>query len=74
MDNVQPPRYFLGGYSTVRVQKHKMIYPQYDFFTIWAMRREVSAEDRVSGPEAGLSLRERKSIRYSGTLPSALIW
>ena len=27
-----PPWYFLGGYSTVRVQKHKMIYPQYDFF------------------------------------------
>ena len=33
------------------------------------MRREVSAEDRVSGPEVGLSLRERKSVRYSGALP-----
>ena len=27
-----PPWYFLGGYSTVIVQKHKMIYPQYDFY------------------------------------------
>ena len=33
------------------------------------MRREVSAEDRVSGPEAGLSLRERKPVRYSAALP-----
>ena len=33
------------------------------------MRREVSAEDRVSGPEAGLSLRERKSVKCSGALP-----
>ena len=48
-----PSWYFLGGYSTERVEKHKMIYPQYDFFPIWETRREVSAEDRVSGPEAG---------------------
>ena len=33
------------------------------------MRKEVSAEDRVSGPEAGLSLRERTSVRYSGARP-----
>ena len=33
------------------------------------MRKEVSAEDRLSGPEAGFSLRERKSVRYLGALP-----
>ena len=33
------------------------------------MRRDVSAEDHVSGPVAGLSLREIKSVRYSGALP-----
>ena len=30
------------------------------------MQRDVSAEDRVSGPVASLSLCERKSVRYSG--------
>ena len=33
------------------------------------MRRDVSADDRVSGPVVGLSLCERKSIRYSGAIP-----
>ena len=33
------------------------------------MKRAVSAEDRVSGPVAGLSLCERKSVRYSGAFP-----
>ena len=43
-----PPLYFFGGYSTVMVQLHKKIYPQYDFY-----------QDRVSDPVVGLSLRER---------------
>ena len=33
------------------------------------MKRDVSAEERVSGLVVGLSLRERKSVRYSGALP-----
>ena len=33
------------------------------------MSRDVSGEDRVSGPVVGLSLCERKSVRYSGALP-----
>ena len=33
------------------------------------MKRDASAEDRMSGPVVGLSLRERKSDSYSGALP-----